>query len=179
MMHKNGSKGDVKMVMIDGIKILLSQKKDAEIRMGIKQAEDMGLDISDKSIVELFKEGIAVDVIIKSVGKEDLLPKRLQRYLEIDDPDQIDRDNGFVKVKIVNVSQATSLNPLEVASLLLRTLPNDFKVAGYVTEDSPDGFTRIRVISTKKDRFLDLKEIRGLFGKMISPDSFEFLVDEI
>lgn len=167
------------LINADGIKRLLSESNGAQIRIGIKQAEDMGLDFSDKSIVELFKNGISVDVIIKNVGEEDFLPKRLQKYLEADDPDQIDRDNGFVKVKIVDMSKAKVLSPLEVSGLLLGILPNDFKVAGCMDDNSPFEFTKIRVISTKKDRFLNIKEIRDLFEKMIPSDDYKFLVEDI
>ena len=48
---------------VEGIKNLLSQSKNAEISMGITHANNMGLDFSDKSMVDLFKEGIAIDVI--------------------------------------------------------------------------------------------------------------------
>lgn len=69
------------VVNVEGIKKLLSQSKNAEIRMGLAHANDMGLDFSDRSIVGLFKEGIAIDVIIKNAKEDDYLPKRLDRYV--------------------------------------------------------------------------------------------------
>ena len=42
----------------------------------------MGLDFSDKSVVDLFREGIAIDIVIKNAGEDDYLPKRLERYLQ-------------------------------------------------------------------------------------------------
>jgi len=166
------------VINVDGIKKLLSQKEGAEIRMGLKHAEVIGMDFSDKSIVELFENGIAVDIVIKNVDSEDFLPKRLEKYINMGDSDQIDRDNMFVKVKIVDLLKGDTLNPLEISGLLLATLLNDFKVAGYMNGDS-DGFTRIRVINVKKDRFLNLKEIKDLLGLIIPKDKYEFVVEEI
>lgn len=172
--------GDVKMVSVDKIKELLSQKDGSELRIGLKNAEDMGIDFSDKSIVELFDKGIAIDVVIKNVDSHDYLPTRLESQIGINDPDQLDRNSGFVKVKIVDLltPKIEILNPLEVSGLLMRVLDNDFKVAGYMEEDSCK-YTRIRIISTKNDRFLNLKEIRYLLGTTIPKDRYEFLVDEI
>jgi len=166
------------VIKTDGIKRLLSQKEGAEIRMGLKHAEDMGMDFGDKSIVELFENGIAVDIVIKNADSGDFLPKRLEKYINIDDHDQIDRDNMFVKVKIIDLSKGEALNPLEISGLLLATLLNDFKVAGYMDKDSEE-FTRIRVINVKKDRFLNLKEIKDLLGLIIPNDKYEFVVEEI
>jgi hypothetical protein len=162
---------------IEGIKKLLSKKKEAEIRIGLKYAEEFGIDFSDKSIIDLFKEGIAIDIIIKNVGEDDSLPNRLEKYLKDDTNKAWYLDEGFVKVKIVDVAKAKSLQPLEVAGLLLGIFPNDFKVAGQMDEE--EGFTKIRVISTKKDRFLNLKEIRDLFAKMIDSEKFQYLAEDI
>lgn len=166
------------VINMDGIKKLLSQKEGAEIRMGLKHAEVIGMDFSDKSIVELFENGIVIDIVIKNADSEDYLPERLERYINMGDHNQIDRDNMFVKVKIVDLTKGETLNPLETSGLLLAKLLNDFKVAGHMDKDS-DGFTRIRVTSVKKDRFLNLKEIRDLLGIIIPKDRYEFTVDEI
>ena len=50
--------------------------------MGLAHANSMGLDFSDKSVVDLFKEGIAIDIVIKNAEEDDYLPKRLERYLQ-------------------------------------------------------------------------------------------------
>lgn len=164
------------VVKTEGIKKLLSEKKDAEIRMGLKYAEEFGIDFSDKTIIDFFKEGIAIDVIIKNVGKDDSLPMRLEKYLE-NDYNTWFIDEGFVKVKIVDIIKDRPLQPLEVAGLLLNIFPNNFKVAGQMDEE--EGFTKIRVISTKKDGFLNLKEIRDLFEKMMDTEKFAYIVEEI
>ncbi len=161
-------------IKTEGIKKLLSEKRDAEIRIGLKYAEEFGIDFSDKTIIDLFKEGIAIDVIIKNVGKDDSLPMRLEKYLENDNNNAWFIDEGFVKVKII---KDRPLQPLEVAGLLLSIFPNDFKVAGQMDEE--EGFTKIRVINTKKDRLLNLKEIRDLFGKTMDTEKFEYIVEEI
>ena len=49
-------------VSIEGIKQLLSQKDNAEIRMGLAQARDIGINLDDRNLVRLFKDGIAVDI---------------------------------------------------------------------------------------------------------------------
>ena len=165
-------------VNVEGIKKLLSQKEDAEIRMGLAHANDMGLDFSDKSIVDLFKEGIVVDIVIKNVGEDDYLPKRLQRYFQ--DKKKWDILEGFVNVKIYDYSKdSNSLGALDVIKLLADKIPEkDFKFS-YIVEDSQNGFVQIRVISVQKNRFLSLKEIEGLLFKYIPMDEYELIVEEL
>lgn len=52
----------------------------AEIRMGLKQAElEMNLDLTNEGIIELFKQGIFVDVVIRNVNEDDFLPEKLEK----------------------------------------------------------------------------------------------------
>lgn len=179
-MNKNS--GDVEMVNIEGIKELLSKKENAEIRIGFAEANNFGLLLDDISIVKMFREGIAIDIIIKKVGEYDNLPWRLEKYLEDKDEKVWGIDELFVKTKIVNLTTGKPLDPLEIATYLLNVLPNDFKVSGrQITVDNPDedGFVKIRVIDAKDDKFLTLQEIRELFSKIISPDKYQFYVEEL
>lgn len=50
-----------------------------EIRIGIKQAEDMNFDFSDEGVAALYKNGIFVDVVIRNVKEDDFLPERFKR----------------------------------------------------------------------------------------------------
>lgn len=74
------------MVNVEGINKLLRQSKGEEIRMGLADASGISLDLDDKSIVDLFKNGIAIDVVIKKANVSDRLPKRLE--ICIQDPEQ-------------------------------------------------------------------------------------------
>lgn len=163
---------------VEGIKKLLSQSKNAEIRMGLAHANGMGLDFSDKSVVDLFREGIAIDIIIKNAEKDDYLPKRLERYLE--DKKKWDIFEGFVNVKISdNSKDSRSLGTLEVIKLLADKIPEkDFKFS-YLVDDPGNGFVQIRIISVQKDRFLNLKEIENLLFKYIPMDEYELIVEEL
>jgi hypothetical protein len=165
-------------VNVEGIKRLLSQSKNTEIRMGLVHANDMGLDFSDKSIVDLFRDGIAIDVIIKSAGEDDFLPKRLQRYLQ--DKKKWDILEGFVNVKVLDFSKdSRSLGTLEVIKLLADKIPDkDFKFS-YIVEDPQNGFVQIRIISVQKNRFLNMKEIESLLFKYIPTDEYELIVEEL
>lgn len=156
------------VVNVEGIKKLLSQSKNAEIRMGLAHANDMGLDFSDRSIVGLFKEGIAIDVIIKNAKEDDYLPKRLDRYKKWD------IFEGFVNVKVLdNSKDSRSLGTLDVIKLLADKIPEkDFKFS-YMVDDVDNGFVQIRIISVQKNRFLDLKEIESLLFKYIPIDEYE------
>lgn len=169
-------------VNVEGIKKLLSKEEGAEIRIGLKNAESMGLDFSDESIVELFESGIAVDVIIKKVDSEDFLPNRLERPIKMVKSGQDGRDDSFVKIKIVDILKGEILKPVDIYSLLIGSIQNGFKVVGYIDKDSnsdPDGFTDIvKVIGINKGRFLNLKEIRYLLGIILPNDKYEFLVKE-
>lgn len=167
------------MVNIEGIKQLLSKKENAEIRMGFGQFDNMDLSLDDRTIIELFREGIAIDIIIKKVGEYDNLPKRLERYLAFKDNRELDIDEGFVKVRIKSLEKDKFLDPLEMAGYLLNILPNNFRVAGrQLSGDNPDedGFVKIRIISTKEDKFLSLQDIIELFGETISSDNYQFIV---
>ena len=163
---------------IEEVKKLLSQSKNAEIRMGFGHANNVGLDLSDKSIVDLFKEGIAIDVIIKNAGENDYLPERLQRYLQ--DKKKWDILEGFVNVKIYdNSKDSRSLGTLEVIKLLADKIPEkEFKFS-YIVEDSENGFVQIRIISVQKNRFLNLKEIESLLFKYIPMDEYELIMEEL
>lgn len=165
-------------VNVEGIKKLLSQSKNAEIRMGLAHANSMGLDFSDKSVVDLFKEGIAIDIIIKNAGEDDYLPKRLDRYLQ--DKKKLDIFEGFVNVKVLdNSKDSRSLGTLEVIKLLADKIPEkDFKFS-YMVEDPQNGFVQIRIISVKKNIFLDLKEIESLLFKYIPMDEYELIVEKL
>lgn len=166
------------VVEIEIIKDLLSRSKNAEVRMGIVRANGVGIDFSDKSIVDLFKEGIAIDVIIKNARDSDFLPTRLQRYL--DDKKKWDILKGFVNVKIYdNSKDSRSLGTLEVIKLLIDEIPEkDFKFS-YIVENPQDGFVQIRIISVQMNRFLNLKEIESLLFKYIPMDEYELIVKEL
>lgn len=165
-------------VNVEGIKKLLSQSKNAEIRMGLAHANGMGLDFSDKSVVDLFKEGIAIDIVIKNAGEDDYLPKRLERYIQ--DKKKWDIFEGFVNVKVLdNSKDSRSLGTLEVIKLLADKIPEkDFKFS-YMVEDPQNGFVQIRIISVQKNRFLDLKEIENLLFKYIPMDEYELVVEKL
>lgn len=162
------------MVNVDGIKRWLGQSTNGEIRLGLKNAEDMGLTFDDRSIVDLFRDGIAVDVIIKKADSSDYIPSRLQRYL---DNDSAWIDEGFVRVKIVDLSDGHSLNELEIAGLLMNLVDNDVKIATQLKEK--DGFVSIRFTNVKKDRFLHLKEVRDILKGVLYSGDYEFIVEDI
>lgn len=165
-------------VNVEGIKKLLSQTNSAEIRMGFAQANDMGLDFNDKSIVDLFKEGIAIDIVIKNAKEDDFLPKRLERYIQ--DKKKWDILEGFLSVKIYDCSKDyRSLGALEVIKLLADKIPEkDFKFS-YIVYNPQDGFVQIRVISIQKNRFLNLKETESMLHKYIPIDDYELIVKEL
>ncbi len=170
------------MVNIEGIKQLLSEKDNAEIRMGFGQFDDMDLSLNDNTIIELFREGIAVDIIIKNAGEYDNLPKRLERHLESRDGRELDIDEGFVKAKIIDLESGKPLDTFEMANCLLNNLPNNFRVRGELLESNnpdEDGFVKIIIISTKEDKFLSLQDIKQLFGETVSPDKYQFIVEEL
>ncbi len=160
------------MINSDGIKQLLEKSTDAEIRMMLTQAREMGIEFDDKLIVDLFKKGIVVDIIIRNADEADFLPKRLEKYIANGNT----WHEGFVKIKIVNSSSDHILNPLEIAGLLMKILDRDIKVASELEEEN--GFVRMRFISSKNDRFLNIKEIRYALANVLS-NQYTFLVDEI
>lgn len=163
---------------VEGIKKLLSQTENAEIRMGLAHADGMGLDFSDKSIIDLFKEGIAIDIVIKNAREDDYLSKRLERYLQ--DKKKWDIFEGFVNVKVLdNSKDSRSLGTLEVIKLLADKIPEkDFKFS-YLVDDQQNGFVQIRIISVQKNRFLKLKEIESLLFKYVPMDDYELIVEEL
>ena len=165
-------------VNVEGIKKLLSQTENAEIRMGLTHANDMGLDFSDKSIVDLFREGIAIDVVIKNAREDDFLPKGLERYIQ--DKKKWGIFEGFVNVKVLdNSKDSRSLETLDVIKLLADEIPEkDFKFS-YIVEDSDNGFVQIRIISVQKNRFLSLKEIESLLFKYIPMDEYELITEKL
>lgn len=163
------------MVNVAGIKQWLGQATNAEIRMPVTQAKDMGLEFDDRSVVGLFKEGIAVDIIIRKVGEEDFLPKRLEKY--IDNDNIWDINEGFVNVKIVEIQNDRILDAIDVSNLLIRLLDNDIKVASRL--EGENGFIKIRMTSITRDRFLNLKEVRDTLAGVLASGEYEFLVDEI
>ena len=148
------------MINSDGIKLLLEKSTDAEIRMMLTQAREMGIEFDDKLIVDLFKKGIVVDIIIRNADEADFLPKRLEKYIANDNK----WNEGFFKIKIVNSSDHI-LNPLEIAGLLMKILDHDIKVASELEEEN--GFVRMRFISSKNDRFLNIKEIRNTLANVL------------
>lgn len=160
------------MLNIAGIKQWLSQVSNAEIRLGLAQARNMNLDFDDASIIELFGEGIFVEVVIRNVMEGDYLPGRLESDDKIEGP-------GFVKIKILDLKKDNKpLNILEIVNLLLDNLDNEFKVASPFNSFS-DNLAKIRIISIKKDRFLNHKEISELLHRTIPSDNYEFYVEEI
>lgn len=165
-------------VNVEGIKELLSKSKDAEIRMGLAHANGMGLDFSDKSVVDLFRDGIAIDIVIKNAGEDDYIPKRLERYLQ--DKKKWDIFEGFVNVKILdNSKDSRSLGTLEVISLLADKIPEeDFKFS-YIVEAPENGFVQIKIISVREHRLLGMKEIEKLLFKYIPMDGYELIVEEL
>lgn len=166
------------VINVDGIKELLSKSKDAEIRMGLAHANGMGLDFSDKSVVDLFKEGIAIDIIIKNAGEEDYLPKRLERYIQ--DKNKWDILKGFVNVKILdNSKDSRSLGTLEVIKLLADKIPEENFKFSYIVEAPENGFVQIKIISVREHRLLDMGEIEKLLFKYIPMDDYELIVEEL
>lgn len=163
------------MVNVVGIKQWLEQATDAEIRMPVTQAKDMGLEFDDRSVVELFKEGIVVDIIVRNADEGDFLPKRLEKY--IDNDNIWDINEGFVHVKIVDIQNDHILDAIEVSNLLIRLIDNDIKVASRL--EGENGFIKLRMISITKDRFLNLKEVRDTLANVLASGEYEFLVDEI
>jgi len=165
-------------VNVEGIKELLSKSKDAEIRMGLAHANGMGLDFSDKSVVDLFRDGIAIDIVIKNAGEDDYLPKRLERYIQ--DKKKWDILEGFVNVKILdNSKDPRSLGTLEVINLLADKIPDeDFKFS-YIVEAPENGFVQIKIISVREHRLLDMKDIEKLLFKYIPTDNYELIVEEL
>jgi hypothetical protein len=165
-------------VNVYGIKELLSKNENAEIRMGLAHANGMGLDFSDKSVVDLFKEGIAIDIVIKRADEDDYLPKRLDRYLQ--DKKDWDIFEGFVNVKILDSSKySRPLGVLEVIKLLADNIPDkDFKFS-YIVEDPQDGFVQIKIISVREHRLLNSKEIESLLFKYIPMDEYKLIVEEL
>lgn len=59
--------------------LLSSEKKNPEFRMGMKHAEDLGIDLSDESIIKMFEKGIFVDIVIRKITDDDYLPVRLEK----------------------------------------------------------------------------------------------------
>ena len=165
-------------VSIEGIKQLLSQKDNAEIRMGLAQAKDIGINLDDRDLVRLFKEGIAVDIMIRKVGEDDILPERLQEYINGKEKDWL--FEGIFKTKIIDIGRCHTLDMMEAIELLINVIPQDYTF-GYWSFgiEEKDDFSRIRVINNKRCMYLNLKEVRDLLCKTIPSDRYEFLVEEI
>lgn len=142
------------------IKAWLSKQENPEIRMNLRQAEYMGINLKDISIVQLFREGIILDIIVRKAEEDDCLPKRLEEIIFND---------RFLKVKITD--KGNVLSPIEVVKLLMTHIDRDFRVV-----NRHDEFVKLRISNEDKSNYLDRKDVIDILRNI--PDNFEILVDK-
>ncbi len=164
------SSGCKKKIAINNIKKWISEKKDAEIRMGLKQAEDLGIDLSDESIIKMFENGIVVDIVISNLRRDDYLPLRLEKIRD----DMVKKNEGFVRVKVVSHHNNRTLEGMEIVNILIHNLScHDFRVN---TKGDNEDFVTLRISSLDKKSYLTSEDVYKLLSKIIPSDDFDVTV---
>lgn len=166
---------------INGIKELLNRSEGAEIRMSLAQAREISIILDERDLVELFGKGIAVDIVLKKVGKDDILPARLQKQLSDIKRRRGDKDwlfEGFFDIKVSSDDGKHILALLDVVKLLMEIIPGDRYKISHMLEEY-DGFCRVRVIDCDKNRYLSMWEAGGLIGSMLPTGVYKLDVQSI
>ena len=164
---------------IKGIEELLYQKESTEIRMSLAQAREIGIIFDERDIVELFSKGIAVDILIKKIGRDDILPARLQK--QVSDIKRRKGDRGWIFDGLFDIKISDgkfTLTRQDVEKLLMEVIPGVRYKIGSMLEEY-DGFCRIRIIDCEKDRFLSIREAGGLIAAMLPPGKYTLDVKSI
>ena len=155
---------------MDNVRKFLSKRNDTEVRVDMRMAENMGLDLSDDSIIKMFEQGIVVDLVIRNSRKDDYLPMRLEKIRR----DIIDEHEGFVRVKIVDRKKNEIFSGSKLVGLFISNLScYDFRVS---TKDEGDDFITLRISSIDKKGYLTIDEINKLLIDTMGPGKFDIIV---
>ena len=159
-----------KSIAMANVIAFLSKKKDTEMRIDMKMAEDIGIDLSDDAIIKMFEQGIVVDVVIRNARKDDCLPARLEKIRK----DIIDDHEGFVRVKIVDRRHNAIFNGSRLVGIFMGELSShDFRVS---TQDEGDDFITLRISTVDKKGYLTAEEINKLLSDIMGPGHFDITV---